>query len=211
MINIQNKLYDIITTPEYGNIFHMPQEHLDLLKNNVNKKGKIIDIGANIGLFSILLSDNIENTGTICIEPSLFTANILKQNVQNVPNAEVYNCAISNFDGVGYIQNYGGHQTYRLNKNTGSEKVETRTLDSFNFKNISLIKIDVEGSEYDVIEGSQETIKNERPIMLCEHHTDICSVEKLFSIINKINYDIIYLEPPNLGVVTTYILVPKNL
>ena len=108
---------------------------MDLLKNNVNKKGKIIDIGANIGLFSILLSDNIENTGTICIEPSLFTANILKQNVQNVPNAEVYNCAISNFDGVGYIQNYGGHQTYRLNKNTGSEKVETRTLDSFNFKN----------------------------------------------------------------------------
>jgi hypothetical protein len=98
-----------------------------------------------------------------------------------------------------------------LNKNTGSEKVETRTLDSFNFKDVSLIKIDVEGSEYDVIEGAQDTIKNERPIILCEHHRDLCSVDKLFSIINKINYNIIYLDPENSHPVKTYILVPKNL
>jgi FkbM family methyltransferase len=208
MINIQNKTHDVITTPEYGNQFDVSNEHLALLRSNINKKGKIIDIGANLGLMAILLSENIENTGVICIEPSLETTNILRK---NVPNAEVYNCAMSNFNGIGYIQSHGGHQSYRLNKNTGSEKVETRTLDSFNFKDVSLIKIDVEGSEYDVIEGAQDTIKNERPIILCEHHRDLCSVDKLFSIINKINYNIIYLDPENSHPVKTYILVPKNL
>ena len=56
MINIQNKTHDVITTPEYGNLFDMPNEHLSLLRSNTNKKGKIIDIGANLGLMAILLS-----------------------------------------------------------------------------------------------------------------------------------------------------------
>lgn len=41
--------------------------------------------------------------------------------------------------------------------------VQVRTLDSFNFSNVDLIKIDVEGHEQSVIEGGRQTLKTEKP------------------------------------------------
>ena len=50
----------------------------------------------------------------------------------------------------------------------GYEPVRLVTLDSFNLSNISLIKIDVEGMEIDVLRGATETIKNNRPALYIE-------------------------------------------
>lgn len=46
--------------------------------------------------------------------------------------------------------------------------VETRTLDSYNFKDVGLIKIDVEGYELAVLEGALETIRTSRPTLIIE-------------------------------------------
>ena len=49
-----------------------------------------------------------------------------------------------------------------------SRTVETKTLDSFEISNISMIKIDVEGHEEAVIAGAQDTIKRNRPVFIVE-------------------------------------------
>jgi FkbM family methyltransferase len=49
-----------------------------------------------------------------------------------------------------------------------SRTVETRTLDSFELANVSMIKIDVEGHEEAVIEGARETIERNRPVFIIE-------------------------------------------
>ncbi len=47
-------------------------------------------------------------------------------------------------------------------------KVEVRTLNSFALKGVQLIKVDVEGSELEVLEGARETILRDHPGLLLE-------------------------------------------
>ncbi|MGC9166518.1 MAG: FkbM family methyltransferase [Thermoplasmata archaeon] len=49
--------------------------------------------------------------------------------------------------------------------------IETRTLDSFNFDKVDLIKIDVEGLELSVLDGTRETIGKFHPKIILETHT----------------------------------------
>ena len=50
----------------------------------------------------------------------------------------------------------------------GGDRVEMRTLDSFGFENVSLIKIDVEGFEDAVLAGAAQTIRASKPVILIE-------------------------------------------
>ena len=47
-------------------------------------------------------------------------------------------------------------------------EVEVRTLDSFAFRDVCVIKVDVEGSEMEVLEGARETILRDRPPLIVE-------------------------------------------
>ncbi len=49
-----------------------------------------------------------------------------------------------------------------------SHRIETRTLDSFAFENVSLIKIDIEGHEAAALRGAQETLMRCRPTLIIE-------------------------------------------
>lgn len=54
--------------------------------------------------------------------------------------------------------------------NTGYQRVQVpqETLDSYNFTDVDIIKIDVEGYEFQVLEGAVQTISNNRPIIQIE-------------------------------------------
>jgi len=52
--------------------------------------------------------------------------------------------------------------------NPDTEKVELKTLDSYNFKDVDIIKIDVEGHEFDVVQGAEQTILKYKPIVQLE-------------------------------------------
>jgi hypothetical protein len=47
-------------------------------------------------------------------------------------------------------------------------QVEVRTLDSYGFSGVRAVKVDVEGSEMEVLEGGRETIARDRPILIVE-------------------------------------------
>lgn len=57
-----------------------------------------------------------------------------------------------------------------IKKNEGYARVsiDQKTLDSYNFKDVDIIKIDVEGYELQVLEGAVDTIKKNRPIVQIE-------------------------------------------
>jgi FkbM family methyltransferase len=137
----------------------------------------ILDIGANIGMYSLHLSSILPIEGKcIGFEPRKDVYHRLKKNVIN-DRFKAENLALSNKEGVTDIYLPTSHGRSSLVwqeefEGFKSEKIRTTTLDEFvsqhDFSSITFIKIDVEGHEMEVLEGAQETLKTYSPLILCE-------------------------------------------
>ena len=89
--------------------------------------------------------------------------------LNNLKNVEPLNIGLSNQIGIKNMSNNKGElNKILINDDDDSEMVTVSTLDQItqNKKNISLLKIDVEGYEMEVLKGATETIKNVEYIMI---------------------------------------------
>lgn len=100
------------------------------------------------------------------------TAHIITENVALGPVAGTVEMHIKKNDGHNRVSN-DGYKTVTgkaVKVNTGYQRVSVpqKTLDSYNYTNVDIIKIDVEGYELNVLEGASQTIANNRPIVQVE-------------------------------------------
>ena len=140
----------------------------------LNDDSIILDIGANIGTWSIPLA--IKNRKIYSFEPfdSSYYAlcgNIFLNNKESI--IFPHQCAITdniNMKSQLFISetvNIGGCKLIEINSNK-INNYSLRTIDSFNFDKIDLIKIDVEGHELNALKSAQETILKYKPVILFE-------------------------------------------
>ena len=141
--------------------------------NNIPRKRVMIDIGANIGIFARPSAERFEHV--ICFEPVLKNFEVLQKNLETYSNVELYNLGLSDRDQTATFELQTlkcGHtkQVEEFVPNPEFEKHtgELTTLDRFNFESVDWIKIDVEGFENAVLDGSCNTIKRNRPWLLIE-------------------------------------------
>lgn len=135
----------------------------NLIKNKKNKKIVFLDIGANIGSYSVSMMDICDEV--IAFEPHPYTAKRCKMNflLNNFSENNVKQLALSNKAGKIHFSDYGGSSTINhiVEDNNGIE-VDVSTLDNFAKDNnyvqdkIYIIKVDVEGFEKQVFEGGKE-------------------------------------------------------
>ena len=124
-----------------------------------------IDIGSNHGHYT-MISSGICDSKSISIEPVKKTFDRLKMNIElnNLRNVTLYNVGISDSEGELYISNNMGSMNRIIDKfsENNCELIKGTTLDQLliSEKNISSIKIDVEGYEKQVLLGSKKTLKN---------------------------------------------------
>jgi len=155
-----------------------------------------IDVGANIGFMSIILSQ-LQNKGKVyAFEPLDVMVKHLNKNIRtnSISNISVSKTIVSDKDDElndVCIPEFGGYVGGSFVTKSGekresgySEKVKTITLDTF-FKNITdkqpnikILKIDVECWEKQVILGAKETIQKHQPVAIIEfnvanRHLDI--------------------------------------
>ncbi len=164
------------------------------------KNSTIIDIGANIGNHSIYfgkyLCDKI-----IAIEPSQMHSDILRKNLSNNLSEyqyEILQIAVGNEEGYANLVfpsdiNLGAAKIDSTSSNSSlnSEKVPIKKLDNvINDLNISMLKIDVEGFEIDVLRGAENLIKNNLPHIIVEAHDDE-HLNKIKKFLNKYEYTIL--------------------
>ena len=194
--------------------FEMAVYHLT---NKLKPSGRtiIIDIGANIGTASIpvCVENNFE---LIAIEPSKENSSLLLKNIFiNGIKAKVYCCALVNKTTENYIKlfinkgNTGANSlssswnpSLNLDDNRLVEFVPCKTFDEIFFENnmdinkIIITKIDVEGLEEAVLNGSRKFLElNTAPILL-EYRNDIMQrdlnsdLSNVCNLLNSLDYEI---------------------
>lgn len=153
-----------------------------LVKNNISLENTdVIDIGANNGNFTVDFGILAGNTGRVhAFEPQRILYYQLCGNVfmNGLDNVYCYNVALGAEDGVTEIEVPNYHFTGNVNfgdiaiKNNTTflptEAVRLRALDSYEFANVSFIKMDTQGYEPMIIDGALKTIEKHRPYMIIE-------------------------------------------
>jgi len=178
------------------------------LLNEMTKPDMVAyDVGANIGIFSLLLAQIVGQNGHVyAFEPEDNNLKCLRKAkiFNRLDNLSIESVCVADKSGVQYFDHRGGAFSGRLvdGKEAVSShqvtKMTTVSLDDFisdNHRPPGLIKIDVEGHENGVIEGMQRCLERIKPIILCELHHDLNeNVERLYSILSKKGYKCINLD-----------------
>ncbi len=139
----------------------------------------IIDIGANIGSFSIYAHDlNKHLNPTIyAFEPHPDNANLSEANFKRngLSDYHIIQKAVAGTDGVASFDISGAFDSFKLDTDsTDTIEVKTTKLSTFCNSNgidkIHLLKMDIEGGEYEVIEHDLDFIKEKVEVMFIEYH-----------------------------------------
>lgn len=180
------------------------QEIFDIW-NSSRKDGIFIDIGGNIGSCSFIFAQ--VGVKVYAFEPlanNLFLFSLTTfSNVNFRKYITIYPYALGKKEKIQLIHvqkgNWGGSSIYY--NNTGYvQSVHVKKIDEFNDLipiKTSMIKIDVEGGEYDIFEGGKDFFKNHKSEYMyieaeCGNNIKkIYDIEKLYLKLNDIGYDII--------------------
>lgn len=131
-----------------------------------------LDIGANVGHFSIAMADRCKIVHAFEPSPKVFTK-LITNLVFNRPNIVAHNVGLSDRDDnlrfVSVRDDHDGQGNFAPNGDLMLPVVNGDSyLDRHGITAIDFIKIDVEGMEARVISGLQNTIATYRPVILCE-------------------------------------------
>jgi FkbM family methyltransferase len=174
------------------------EEEMKFLSLLVKKHDRVIDVGGNRGIYAY----NLWRLGATVevFEPNPTCLNVLTAWAKDKPSVHLHPVALSNHAGSANLhipvdQLGVEHDASASIEHTGfgqsrDQLVPLRALDSFNFQGVSLIKIDVEGHEYSVIEGATATIEASQPAMLVEieqrHSTR--PIDEIFTKVLELGY-----------------------
>ncbi|MDJ0736973.1 MAG: FkbM family methyltransferase [Nostocaceae cyanobacterium] len=207
LINTLPNSWNLPVKYHYRKIRNRLEKELSYLDKIVGNGKRAIDIGANEGIYSYALAQICQIVEVF--EPQSWCTEAIVNYNRIHRNINIYNVALSDFNGsltlnVPTSNGDYSHQVSGLGKlttglatfgelegETISIDVPVRKLDDYNFQDVSLIKIDVEGHESRVIDGARETILREKPILIVEieqKHIKDKPIDHVFEQITGLGY-----------------------
>jgi FkbM family methyltransferase len=168
-----------------------------------------VDVGANIGLFSLIAAQRLGNTGSVyAFEPTSKVFERLCQNVKlnRYNNIFLFNTALSDKIGESrfFISQDGYDAWNSFSPSTAgnvlsTEIVKCDTWDNFSYKHnlidkVTMMKIDVEGWETRLLSGGYETLsRKEAPVLQVEFTDEAAqaagsSCEKLYNLLESLGF-----------------------
>jgi len=154
----------------------------DLL-TRLKQEDTFFDVGSHIGLYTCLVAASPEDVDVVSFEPYPPTFERLNDNVRlNDARANTVQLALSDRDGTAILPQPVDETDFHGSVSLASDvpgsgiEVATKRGDSLvgeELQQPSVVKIDVEGAELDVIEGMEETLRSDDcRLLYCECHID---------------------------------------
>ncbi|MGD1914474.1 MAG: FkbM family methyltransferase [Rivularia sp. (in: cyanobacteria)] len=157
----------------------------------LDKQKSFLDIGANIGYYSLLVSPYCRSI--YAFEPDLRSIAALKANAEKVDNITIIQEAVYSKAGEMQFDITGLPELSKLNSKstataTNCINVKVDTLDNFASKypdlRVTAIKTDVEGADLEVLLGGTNLIEKEQPLILSEAFPD----SRVFKFVKQLDY-----------------------
>lgn len=176
------KKFKIIIDPKNGSVDEqifmkrLYEPHIiDEFVTNIQEGDVCIDVGANIGHHTIIMSQSAGEQGKVyAFEPIPFIRSQMEESIllNKIKNTSILPVGLSNKEEelTLYINkdNVGGSSLVNVN-NGESISIQLKTLDSYSINHVDFIKIDVEGFEHHVLLGGEKTISRSHPKILFEY------------------------------------------
>jgi FkbM family methyltransferase len=139
--------------------------------------GQAIDIGAHFGATAMYMARKFAKVAAFEAMPVTFE--VLRKNTSSIENIEIHNVAASDTAVDLFFEYVPGHTQLshvldlHETRHFGGESqtvgpVPARPIDSYGFRDVGFIKIDVEGTELEVVKGAVNTILAWKPLILVE-------------------------------------------
>ena len=177
---------------------------LQFCRRSLARGQVVIDVGANVGHFSLLLADVVGPENLICFEPSPVAWARLVENfrLNGWPTSRVYHSAVGSAQGVvDFPATDSPETTNSIAWNTKASvmtTVELITLDSIaeplRRVSVGLLKIDVEGYETEVFEGSHHFLDAIRPRLILFESLGGRLDSKIKGILDRHDYEVFQLD-----------------
>lgn len=181
---------------------------LDIFNVVLKEDSSLIDCGAHIGRYSLIAATIIKKGVIIAIEPFDNNYAMLQQNISIncIPNIKALNVAAASDEGQTELYIGKDYATSTLHINwlkrmdrvsnpASATRVGLVKLDNiikkYGLEEVTLLKIDCEGAENDVLKGCMESIGNKKvKYIICEIHEPIASRKAIISLLQSYGYSI---------------------
>lgn len=170
------RIGDFIDFSEYHSMARgVSVAELEFLRRHDFGDGAIIDVGANLGLFSLVMSERFPDRRIVAFEPAPSTFAALSKNIarNGAANIECHQLAVADHDGTStfvVLESARANSAIAVAKPTAGKyaiDIECITLDRFcgagDLERIALMKVDVEGFEISVFRGAEHVLSRVRP------------------------------------------------
>jgi FkbM family methyltransferase len=189
------------------------EHELSCLRPHVRDGTVVIDIGANIGTHTLAFAKWVPGGGVIAVEPQAEVVSVLQVNclLNGKSNVEIVNAACGSRRGEALMatldpSNPGAtgftpdtrllaRLRYLLRPQARWSRAVplVRIDDLAENRPVSLMKIDAEGMEFEVLDGARRVIKAHRPAIFCEQN-NTRQLSAIHDLLVGFNYRLYWLE-----------------
>jgi len=151
-------------------------------KTYIQNHGVVIDVGANVGYFSLFVLKNFEKLKVIAIEPHPRNFELMKENLRDY-SPELHQVALNGDSGTIELFDFGEessacHSIYHLGRSDAKPiEVQSITLEELmqrsNISHIDFLKMDCQGAEYQVFFTMRRSIQQKINYIAMEVHNSI--------------------------------------